>query len=114
MKVGISKEVISLSLLCQSVHMVLADEVYLLKTPMSIYGLSKLLNEIMMKKAEGIGIKWTSLRYGNVCGADPSGLIGEAKPKVVAATHADDTSNLRPLVSARYESALFSAHILLI
>lgn len=62
------------------------DDVFLLQTPMSIYGLSKLLNEIMMAKVEEKGIMWTSLRYGNVCGADPSGKIGEAKPKVCPCT----------------------------
>ena len=53
-----------------------------LKTPKSIYGLSKLINELMMEKAEqDFGLRWISLRYGNVCGADPKGRIGEAKPK---------------------------------
>ena len=27
------------------------------------------------------GTRWVALRYGNVCGADPDGVIGEAKPK---------------------------------
>mmetsp|Transcript_415 Transcript_415/g.1454 ORF Transcript_415/g.1454 Transcript_415/m.1454 type:complete len:505 (-) Transcript_415:1626-3140(-) len=70
------------SLISKYVDMRLSeDDVFLLQTPMSIYGLSKLLNEIMMAKVEEKGIMWTSLRYGNVCGADPSGKIGEAKPK---------------------------------
>lgn len=53
-----------------------------LKTPKSVYGLSKMINEMMMEKAEkAFGLRWISLRYGNVCGADPEGRIGEAKPK---------------------------------
>ena len=52
-----------------------------LRIPLSIYGLTKLLDEVILKKYdEKYGIKSISLRYFNVCGADPSGEIGEAKP----------------------------------
>jgi len=54
----------------------------LCNTPFSIYGLSKLLDELILSKYEAaFGLKWVSLRYGNVCGADPSGTIGEAKKR---------------------------------
>jgi len=53
-----------------------------LKIPLSIYGLTKLLDEILLKKYDEISkIKSVSLRYFNVCGADPSGEMGEDKPK---------------------------------
>lgn len=53
-----------------------------LHTPCSVYGWSKLINEIMLAKLEAnYGTRWVALRYGNVCGADPDGVIGEAKPK---------------------------------
>lgn len=53
-----------------------------LRIPLSIYGLSKALDEILMEKYNKMsGIKSIALRYFNVCGADPSGKIGEAKPK---------------------------------
>jgi len=59
-----------------------AAEKRLLHTPFSIYGLSKLLDEVMLSKYEAKhGLRWVSLRYGNVCGADPGGLIGEAKKR---------------------------------
>ena len=52
-----------------------------LKIPLSIYGLTKLLDEIILKKYDKISkIKFVSLRYFNVCGADPSGEMGEDKP----------------------------------
>jgi len=34
---------------------------------------------ILKKYEEQHGLKWVSLRYGNVCGADTNGTIGEAK-----------------------------------
>ena len=41
---------------------------------MSIYGLSKLMDELIMAKYEALhGIHWTALRYFNVCGAAVSG-----------------------------------------
>ena len=53
----------------------------MLRIPLSIYGLSKLLDEIILKKYDDIsGIKSVALRYFNVCGAHPSGDMGEDKP----------------------------------
>lgn len=53
-----------------------------LRVPMSIYGLTKLMDEIIMAKYEALyGIRWTALRYFNVCGAAVEGDIGEAKAK---------------------------------
>ena len=47
--------------------------------PTSPYGESKLMVEKMLKWADlAHGIKYVSLRYFNVAGADPSGGIGEA------------------------------------
>ena len=58
------------------------EDVKRLHTPCSVYGWSKLVNEIMLAKLEALnGTRWIALRYGNVCGADPDGEIGEAKPK---------------------------------
>jgi UDP-glucose 4-epimerase len=58
------------------------EEITKLRIPMSIYGLTKLLDEILMRKYDELhGIKYIALRYFNVCGADPSGEIGEAKSK---------------------------------
>lgn len=57
------------------------EEIAKLRIPMSIYGLTKLLDEILMKKYDELHkIKYTALRYFNVCGADPSGKMGEDKP----------------------------------
>ena len=55
----------------------------MLYTPRSVYGLSKLLDEVMLRKyaARHPPLRWVSLRYGNVCGADPAGFVGEAKRK---------------------------------
>lgn len=58
------------------------EEITKLRIPLSIYGLSKALDEILMKKYDKLfGIKSVALRYFNVCGADPSGKIGEDKPR---------------------------------
>ena len=58
-----------------------AKEIAKLRIPLSIYGLTKLLDEVVMKKYDNLyGLKSTALRYFNVCGADPSGKIGEDKP----------------------------------
>ncbi|OGD63495.1 hypothetical protein A2215_03815 [Candidatus Berkelbacteria bacterium RIFOXYA2_FULL_43_10] len=58
------------------------DEITKLRIPTSIYGITKLLDEILMRKYDELHeIKSIALRYFNVCGADPSGEIGEAKPK---------------------------------
>lgn len=57
------------------------SERVMLHTPRSVYGLSKLLDEVMMRKyaKRHHNLRWVSLRYGNVCGAAPSGHVGEAK-----------------------------------
>jgi UDP-glucose 4-epimerase len=57
------------------------DEMTKLKIPVSIYGLTKLIDELILNKYNKMfGIDSVVLRYFNVCGADPSGLIGEDKP----------------------------------
>jgi len=57
------------------------DELTSLRIPTNVYGLTKLLDEILMKKYEKIaGIKSIVLRYFNVAGADTSGEIGEDHP----------------------------------
>lgn len=54
------------------------DEMTKLKIQPSIYGLSKMLDEIIMKKYdESSGLKYVILRYFNAAGADPSGKIGQ-------------------------------------
>ena len=59
-----------------------ADERRVLNMPKSIYGVSKLLDELMLRKYEAQhGIRYMALRYGNVCGADPAARVGEAKRK---------------------------------
>jgi len=58
-----------------------AEEISKLRIPLSIYGLSKLLDEIFQRKYDRLyGLRSIALRYFNVCGADPEGLIGEDKP----------------------------------
>ncbi len=57
------------------------DDLSMLRIPASIYGLSKLLDEIIMKKYDKLfGLKGIVLRYFNVCGALIDGTIGEDKP----------------------------------
>lgn len=57
-------------------------EIKKLRIPMSIYGLTKLIDEIVLKKYNCLsGISSIALRYFNVCGADPNGKNGESKPK---------------------------------
>lgn len=52
-----------------------------LRIPTSIYGLTKLLDEIILEKYnQTSGIKYVSLRYFNVCGAEIDGHMGEDKP----------------------------------
>lgn len=59
-----------------------SDDLSKLRIPLSIYGLSKSLDEILMDKYNSdCGLESVALRYFNVCGADPSGEIGEARPK---------------------------------
>jgi UDP-glucose 4-epimerase len=53
-----------------------------LRIPMSIYGLTKLIDEVLMAKYEAAaGLKWMALRYFNVCGAAEEGDIGEDKAR---------------------------------
>src|ERR1700754_4048146 len=53
--------------------------------PMSPYGFSKLMSEIMLHDvASAHGMNYVALRYFNVAGADPEGRIGLA---TVGATH---------------------------
>ncbi len=52
-----------------------------LRIPTSVYGLTKLLDEIILDKYnKSSHIKYVSLRYFNVCGAAVDGNIGEDKP----------------------------------
>src|SRR5438552_3474595 len=53
--------------------------------PLSPYGFSKLMSEIMLHDtASAHGMKYVALRYFNVAGADPQGRVGLA---TVGATH---------------------------
>lgn len=53
-----------------------------LRIPASIYGLTKLIDEIFMEKYDQLyGIKGIALRYFNVCGASEDFKMGEDKPK---------------------------------
>ncbi len=53
--------------------------------PMSPYGSSKLMTEIMLRDASNAyGLKAVALRYFNVAGADPQGRSGQSTPR---ATH---------------------------
>jgi UDP-glucose 4-epimerase len=53
--------------------------------PISPYGTSKLMSEIMLHDAgKAHGLRFVVLRYFNVAGADPNGRTGQATP---AATH---------------------------
>lgn len=57
------------------------EELTRLKIPTSIYGLTKLLDEIVMTKYDkSSDIKFVALRYFNVCGADQLNRLGEDKP----------------------------------
>ena len=58
------------------------EETTKLRIPLSIYGVSKLLDEIILSKYNKIfGINYVALRYFNVCGADPNRKTGDCKPK---------------------------------
>lgn len=58
-----------------------ADEITKLRIPASVYGLTKLLDEIILDKYNhNSGIYWVTLRYFNVCGASINGRMGEDKP----------------------------------
>jgi UDP-glucose 4-epimerase len=53
--------------------------------PISPYGTSKLMSEIMLRDAAfAHGLRYVALRYFNVAGADPHGRTGQATPQ---ATH---------------------------
>lgn len=53
----------------------------MLRIPLSIYGLTKLLDEILMKKYDELHqMKTVALRYFNVCGAHEDGDLGDDKP----------------------------------
>jgi UDP-glucose 4-epimerase len=53
--------------------------------PMSPYGSSKLMSEIMLRDtAEAYGMRYVMLRYFNVAGSDPAGRTGHS---TVGATH---------------------------
>jgi UDP-glucose 4-epimerase len=55
------------------------------KNPISPYGMSKLMSEIMLRDAAfAHGLRNVVLRYFNVAGADPQGRAGQATPQ---ATH---------------------------
>lgn len=59
-----------------------AEDQVKLRIPMSIYGLTKLIDELLMAKYEAdCGLKWMALRYFNVCGAAEEGDIGEDKAR---------------------------------
>lgn len=54
------------------------DEIAILRIPASVYGLTKLLDEILMKKYEKIsGLKTVALRYFNAAGAADDGSMGD-------------------------------------
>lgn len=57
------------------------EELTKLRIPASVYGLTKLLDEIILEKYNQIShINYIALRYFNVCGAGMDGKIGEDKP----------------------------------
>lgn len=57
-------------------------DIYKLRIPLSIYGLSKLIDEIILEKYNKLsGTKYVAFRYFNVCGADSQGRTGDSKPK---------------------------------
>jgi len=65
----------------QSELQLTGEETQSLRIPTSIYGLTKLLDEILMKKYDDLyGIKSVALRYFNVCGAAENGEMGDDKP----------------------------------
>ncbi|MEK9156399.1 MAG: UDP-glucose 4-epimerase [Patescibacteria group bacterium] len=57
------------------------EEIVQLRIPASVYGLTKLMDEILMKKYEELcGLKSIALRYFNASGAALDGSMGEDKP----------------------------------
>ena len=65
------------------------EEVERLKFPTNVYGLTKLMDELMLSRSADRA--YLAFRYFNVAGAHPGGLIGE---------HHDPESHLIPLVLA--------------
>ncbi|MDO8513874.1 MAG: UDP-glucose 4-epimerase [bacterium] len=58
------------------------EEKIKLMIPSSVYGLTKLFDEIIMEKYDKLyGIKCVALRYFNVCGASLDGKMGDDKPE---------------------------------
>jgi len=58
------------------------EDITKLRIPLSIYGVSKLLDEIILEKYnKSLGIEFVAFRYFNVCGADLGGKTGDSKPK---------------------------------
>ena len=56
-----------------------------LPTPISPYGTSKLMTELMLRDSHfAYGLNYVALRYFNVAGADPRGRSGQSTPR---ATH---------------------------
>jgi UDP-glucose 4-epimerase len=59
-----------------------SKEITKLRIPTSVYGLTKLLDEILLEKYnKSSNINSVSLRYFNVCGAAENGEIGEDHPE---------------------------------
>lgn len=59
--------------------------------PISPYGSSKLMTEIMLRDASrAYGLRYAALRYFNVAGADPKGRTGQSTPE---ATHLIKVAN---------------------
>lgn len=67
----------------------LREDVHL--EPISPYGSSKLMTEIMLRDASlAYGLRYAALRYFNVAGADPKGRTGQSTPE---ATHLIKVTN---------------------
>lgn len=59
--------------------------------PISPYGTSKLMTELMLEDCQGAyGLNYAALRYFNVAGADPGGRSGQSSPR---ATHLIKVAN---------------------
>lgn len=66
----------------QRSDLILSDaEIAKLRIPTSVYGLTKLLDEIILEKYNTSDVKSVVLRYFNVCGASEDGKMGDDKPK---------------------------------
>ena len=74
------------------------DDIFKLRIPLSIYGVSKMLDEIILEKYnKAFRINYVALRYFNVCGADPEQKTGDCKPKA---------TNLMTLIFAQINGKL--------